>query len=158
MAKDYKYNSPSLETFKDLLSNSGLNGALEFLNHGTPHRYTGIYRFDGAVLRNMALYDCYDQQLIKGEDAPMAATYCSLVKKQELLEINDAHQDVRVKNIIFTPVVSYCGVLIRDAAGNPFGTLRHFDMKRCQEPYLDFSLLEEATKHVFTYLEKVKRS
>ena len=109
-------NSPgldsSLETFKALLKNSGLHDALRFLSHRTPHRYTGVYKFDGETLRNLALYDSYDPKLIKGEDAPMAATYCSLVQTQGKLGINDAENDKRVKGIIITPVVSYCGVLI----------------------------------------------
>jgi hypothetical protein len=143
----------SLEKFKSLLKNSGLHDALGFLSRRTPHRYTGVYKFDGETLRNLALYDGYDPKLIKGEDAPMAATYCSLVQTQGKLEINDAQNDKRVKEIIITPVVSYCGVLIRDAEGNPFGTLCHFDMKRCQEPLLDFPMLEEAAKYLFKYLE-----
>lgn len=142
----------SLERFKSLLNNSGLHDALGFLCSRTPHRYTGVYKFDGETLRNLALYDSYDPKVIKGEDAPMAATYCSLVQHQGKLEINDAETDRRVKGIIITPVVSYCGVLIRDAEGNPFGTLCHFDMKRCQESVLDFPMLEEAAKYLFTYL------
>ncbi len=147
------FNS-SVECFKSLLINSGLHDALGFLNRRTPHRYTGVYKFDGETLRNLALYDSYDPKLIKGEDAPMAATYCSLVQTQRKLEINDAENDKRVKGIIITPVVSYCGVLITDAAGNPFGTLCHFDMKRCQEPVLNFPMLEEAAKYLFEFLEK----
>ena len=148
-----EFDSP-LENFKSLLKNSGLHDALGFLSRRTPHRYTGVYKFDGETLRNLALYDAYDPKLTKGEDTPMAATFCSLVQTQKKLEINDAENDKRVNEIIITPVVSYCGVLIRDAEGNPFGTLCHFDMKRCQESFLDFPLLEEAAKFIFEYLEK----
>ncbi len=143
----------SVESFKNILIQSGLHDALRFLNHRTPHRYTGVYKFDGDTLRNLTLYDSYDPKLIKGEDAPMAVTYCSLVRTQGKLEINDAENDIRVKNIIITPVASYCGVLIRDAEGKPFGTLCHFDMKRCQEQVLDFPMLEEAAKYLFKYLD-----
>lgn len=138
----------SLESFKSLLKTAGLHEALRFLNSRTPHRFTGIYKFDGDTLRNIALYDDFTPNLQKGEDAPMNATYCSLVQTLEKLEINDSQDDERVKGKINTPVISYCGVLIRDEEGKPFGTLCHFDMKRCQEPTLDFPLLQEAAKYV----------
>ncbi|CAN5118788.1 hypothetical protein BH09BAC2_BH09BAC2_17990 [soil metagenome] len=149
-------NDKPLEEFKDILKNFGLHDALGFLSRRTPHRYTGIYKFDGDTLRNLVLYDGYDPKLTKGEDAPMAATYCSLVKTREKLEIKDSENDEGVKGKIITPVVSYCGVLIKDADGTPFGTLCHFDMKRCEESSLDFQLLEEAAKVVFKYLQIIK--
>ncbi len=145
---------PLLESFENLLKESGIHDALGFLSHRTPHRYTGIYQFDGDTLRNLAMYDCYDPTVENGDDAPMASTYCSLVQTRAQLEIMDAAHDDRVKGIIITPVVSYCGVLIRDAAGKPFGTLCHFDMKRCQEASLDIPLLEQAARLLFKHLKK----
>ncbi|MFD2513189.1 hypothetical protein ACFSRY_04880 [Pontibacter locisalis] len=141
-----------LQEFKDALKASGIHGALHYLNTRTPHRYTGIYKFDGENLRNLALYDRFDSTLTKGEDAPMSATYCSLVQKQQALEITDATEDSRVKGKIITPVVSYCGVLLRDADGKPFGTLCHFDMQRCQERISDFPLLKAAAGILYSYL------
>jgi hypothetical protein len=149
-------NNPDLETelqeFKKILEASGVAGALKFLSQKTPHRYTGIYKYDGDTLRNIALYDSYDQQVQKGEDAPMSATYCSLVRQEQRLEIKDAETDNRVKGKIITPVVSYCGALMKDAEGNPFGTVCHFDMKRCEEPISHFPLLEEATTLLFHHI------
>jgi hypothetical protein len=43
--------------FTDLLHQQGVHAALEHLNHRTPHRYTGLFRFDGEMLRNEALFD-----------------------------------------------------------------------------------------------------
>ena len=141
-----------LKEFENLLINSGIHPALGFLNRRTPHRFTGIYKYDDKTLRNIVLYDSYYPEVIKGDDAPMVATYCSLVKTQQKLEINDAPNDNRVNGIIITPVVSYCGVLIRDSEGNSFGTLCHFDMKRCQERVSDFPLMEEVAKLLFKNL------
>ncbi|AYA37177.1 hypothetical protein D3Y59_09010 [Hymenobacter oligotrophus] len=139
--------------FAEVLRQRGLHAALEYLNNRTPHRYTGIFRFDGATLRNEALFDRYNPTLQKGGDAPMEATYCSLVgQQQQPLEINDASTDVRVKGIVETPVVSYCGVLIRDAQGQPYGTLCHYDMQRCQERSTDVPLLEAAARLFYAYL------
>jgi len=145
---------PDLKEFENLLANSGAHTALGFLNRRTPHRFSGIYKFDEKILRNIMLYDSYYPAVFKGEDAPMVATYCSLVKTQQKLEIHDAPNDKRVNGKIITPVISYCGVLIKDDEGNPFGTLCHFDMKRCQERISDFSLMEEAGKLFFLNLKK----
>jgi hypothetical protein len=131
--------------FTKVLQQSGVHAGLRYLNTRTPHRYTGIFRFDGAVLRNEALLDRYEPALQKGDDVPMEATYCSLVGQQEApLEINDATTDQRVLGKIDTPVVSYCGMLIRDYQGKAFGTLCHYDMNRCQERTTDVPLLEAA--------------
>ncbi|WP_354353170.1 hypothetical protein [Pontibacter aydingkolensis] len=89
-----------LENFKVILESSGVHSALKFLNNRTPHRYTGIYKYDGATLRNIVLYDSYDQELQKGEDTPISATYCSLVLKEQKLEITDASEDNSVKGKI----------------------------------------------------------
>lgn len=141
------------QEFESTLQRQGIHAALKYLNSRTPHQYTGIFRFDGDMLRNEVLFDRYNPQLLKGADAPMVATYCSLVGRQEApLEITDATTDVRVKGKIETPVISYCGVLIRDAAGKAFGTLCHYDMQRCEERTADLPLLQAAAKMLYQHL------
>ncbi|MCB2409811.1 hypothetical protein [Hymenobacter lucidus] len=131
--------------FTSILKQGGIHAGLEYLNGRTPHQYTGIFKFDGDTLRNLALFDRYQPAVEKGGDTPMEATYCSLVGKQEApLEINDAAVDPHVKGLIKTPVISYCGVLIRDAQGKAFGTLCHYDMQRCEERTTDLPLLQAA--------------
>lgn len=140
--------------FTSILQQQGIHAALHYLNGRTPHRYTGIFRFDGDMLRNEALYDRYQPSLQRGEDAPMSATYCSLVGRQQApLEITDATTDLRVRGVIITPVVSYCGVLIRTAQGQPYGTLCHYDMQRCQERTTDQPLLEAAAALLYQQLQ-----
>ncbi|WP_299754308.1 hypothetical protein [uncultured Pontibacter sp.] len=147
-----EYFAKELQEFKAELENAGIPGALRYLNARTPHRYTGIYKYDGEILRNVAIYDKYDPNALKGEDAPMGATYCSLLVKERALEITDAAEDDRVKNVIITPVTSYCGVLMKDHAGNAFGSLCHFDMNRCQERTTDFPLLELAAEILYQHM------
>ncbi|TPE43446.1 hypothetical protein [Pontibacter mangrovi] len=146
------YFEKELQEFKEALGSAGIHGALRYLSHRTPHRFTGIYRYDGEMLRNVAIFDKYDPALKKGEDAPMKATYCSLLQVRQALEIMDATEDERVKGLVVTPVTSYYGVLMRDAHGRPFGSLCHFDMKRCQERLNDFPLLEAAAKVLYDHL------
>ncbi|RIJ42015.1 hypothetical protein [Pontibacter oryzae] len=148
--------SVEFREFNDALSSAGAYGALRYLNKRTPHRFTGVYKYVGNTLQNIVLYDRYDPTIHMGADTPLAATYCSLLQKQQALEINDASEDERVKGVIETSVVSYCGVSIKDDEGNPFGSLCHFDMNRCQERYSDFPLLEAAAKVLYNYIHSDK--
>ncbi|RPD44149.1 hypothetical protein DNI29_22395 [Hymenobacter sediminis] len=130
----------------------GLPTALHYLNARTPHRYTGLWRFEGNMLRNVALYDRADPTRQRGEDAPLSATYCALVGRQQApLAIHDATTDARAQGVP-TPVVSYCGVLVQDAQGRPFGTLCHYDLDRCQPRLSDVPLLEAAAALFYEHL------
>ncbi|TGE21065.1 hypothetical protein [Hymenobacter metallicola] len=139
--------------FAALLRQQGVHAALRYLNGRTPHQYTGVFRFDADMLRNVALFDRFQPTVQKGGDAPMGETYCSLVGQQQApLEITDASVDPRVQGVISTPVVSYCGVLIRDTQGKAFGTLCHYDMQRCEERTTDMPLLQAAAGMLYQYL------
>lgn len=147
---------PEIDAFTTTLQSQGLHAALNYLNSRTPHRYTGIFRFDGDTLRNEVLFDRSQPAVRRGDDVPLAVTYCSLVgRAQAPLQILDAATDPLAQPIT-TPVVSYCGVLIRDAQGRPYGTLCHYDMQRCQERTTDLPLLEAAVNQLFEYLHKSK--
>jgi len=131
--------------FTTLVQQHGVHAALAYLNRRTPHRYTGLFRFEGDMLRNEALVDGNQPLVQQGDDTPLAATFCALVgRQQEPLEILDAATDPAFRGLVDTPVMSYCGVLIRDAQGQPYGTLCHYDMQRCQERTTDQPLLAAA--------------
>lgn len=132
--------------FAALLQQQGVHAALGYLNHRTPHRYTGVYRFDGDMLRSEVLFDRKLDDVRQGADAPLAATYCSLVGRDEApVQILDAAVDPQALGIE-TPVISYCGALIRDGQGKAFGTLCHYDLQRCQERTTDQPLLTAAAQ------------
>ena len=141
-----------IAAFSALLAQHGVHEALGYLNGRTPHRYTGVYRFDGDMLRSEALFDRKMPDVRLGTDAPMAATYCSLVGRQEApVQILDATLDPQALGIE-TSVISYCGVLIRDGQGKAFGTLCHYDLQRCQERTTDKPLLEAAAQLLYRQL------
>jgi hypothetical protein len=143
---------PEVEAFTALLQHQGIHAALEYLNHRTPHRYTGVFRFDGELLRNEALFDRYQPSVRQGVDVPMATTYCALVGRQEApLNILDATIDPQAQGVD-TAVISYCGVLIRDAQGQAYGTLCHYDLHRCQQRTTDLPLLEAAAQLLYQQL------
>ena len=146
---------PEISAFTALLQ-QGIPEALQYLNSRTPHRYTGIFRFEGDVLRNEALFDRYQPSVRQGDDVPMAVTYCALVGRQQApLQILDATVDPQAAGVD-TPVISYCGVLIRDAQGHAFGTLCHYDLQRCQERITDLPLLEAAAQLLYRHLHPAR--
>lgn len=68
--------SPELAEFRAALR-EGVHAALRYLNSRTPHRFTGVYRYDGEMLRNMALFDRFEPDQQRGGDIPMAdGTLC----------------------------------------------------------------------------------
>lgn len=128
--------------FQDVLQRTGLHGALRFLNGRTPHRFTGVYRYDGPILRNVGLYDQFNPEQPQGDDAPIENTFCSLLPGfGGALAFLDAAADPRVAHVA-TPVVSYCGVQLRGGDGVALGTLCHFDLNPCQSRTSDLQFLE----------------
>lgn len=133
------------------LSLGGLRGALAFLNRRTPHRYTGVFRFDGDMLRNVALVDKWDSSVLKGDDVPIATAYCAHLQRTGLpLEVEDGDADPRVPWMHGSPIVSYCGAVIKDPQGEPWGALCHFDSARCDSRASDMPLLLAAATVLYS--------
>lgn len=117
----------------EILSRNGLHAALKLLNARTPFRFTGVYRFDGSLLSNVALYDRWATDQPRGGDAPIGETYCAITGKlNDSLVVSDGRRDPRHPWMRGNSVVSYCGVPIRAESGIAIGTLCHFDDKPCQ--------------------------
>ena len=109
----------AISTMTQVLQEEGVHGALRFLNKRTPHRFTGIYRYDGDTLRNVYIFDVFDPDVTKGQDVPMADAYCANVGlKGSGIEFSDISAENSVETRHGSPVVSYCGALIRDLHGN----------------------------------------
>ncbi|MEO5821222.1 MAG: hypothetical protein ABIT71_12025 [Vicinamibacteraceae bacterium] len=144
---------PIVQEVQSRLEESGLHGALALLNSRTPHRFTGAYRYDGEVLRNEGLYDRFSPEGVRGEDVPMPLAYCALVGERNAgLEFADAREDPRFAWKPGSPVVSYCGALMRDESGRPYGTLCHFDALRCEPNMTELEQLEKVAPLIFRWL------
>ncbi len=143
--------------FSRILQMQGVHGALRFLNSRASHRFTGIYRFDAPTLRNVSLLDADEPTLKKGDDAPLDATYCSIVGIFERpFTTEDASLDPRlVGHVARDSVQSYCGVLLRSASGAPFGTLCHFDLVPRDVPVDDVALMEAVAPMLMAALEAI---
>ena len=143
------------EELRGLLRNGGVGDVLKYLNARTQHRFTGLYRFDGAVLRNVALFDREQPQSLRGADSPLRETYCSIVgETQAAVAITDANADPRTaSNPGRESVLSYCGALVRATDGTPIGTLCSFDPAPQPVRDDDIALLEATARmlgHVVT--------
>ena len=129
--------------FASTLASRGLHAALAYLNSRTPHRCTAIYRYDGPTMASVMLYDRMEPAATRGIDVAVADAYCAQVAQRgQPFEFRDttllARGDRRARN----PVVCYCGVLIPDGAGVPWGTLCHYDFQPCQMRRTDIPLLQ----------------
>jgi CheY-like chemotaxis protein len=116
--------------FRRILREEGFHAALGVVNQSGAHRFTGMYRFDGDMLRNVHLFDRANPTVRRGDDAPLAETYCSLVgAARGPFVTTDAEADPRLlEHPARLCVRSYCGALLRHADATPFGTVCSFDV------------------------------
>lgn len=139
--------------FESVLSGEGLHAALAFLNQRTAFRFTGLYRFDGDMLRNVALFDRWHPAQTSGEDAPTAQTFCAIVGDLlRPLEVVDGRTDDRFPWMKQNAVVSYCGVPVFDDRQKAVGTLCHFDLRPCQAAISQLPLMEGAAEMLLPYV------
>ena len=139
--------------FERILKSKGVYEALRFLNARTPHQFTGVYRYDGTMLRNIVLFDQYDPDVYHGDDFPMEDAPCACVGAHGgTLVVEEFLSDPRFRRS-FAPIVSYCGALVCTPDGTPFGTLCHFDIKPCEAPPNNVLLLEAVAPIVYAVLD-----
>ncbi len=135
-----------VEQFATLLAQRGLHPALGFLNARTRHRFTGVYRFDPPMLRNIALFDRENPTLCLGNDTPMRETYCSLICRDAApFATDDAGADARLSmHPARGSVIAYCGVPIMSEDRAPVGSLCHFDLRPRLTSLAEIPLLQRA--------------
>ena len=140
--------------FEQIFKDAGLWEALSFLSVRVPYRFTGAYRYDDTMLRNIALVDRSDPTVRSGDDFPLVDAPCATVGKHGgQLVVVDFVTDPRFQRS-FEPIVSYCGALIKNADGQEFGTICHFDFKPCQTSHTHAVLLERVAPFVSCALQR----
>ena len=148
--------TPFNDEIERALRSGGLHSVLRMLNARGTHRFTGIYRYDGEWLRNVALFDRWSAESTKGEDAPMQETFCAIVPSEgSVLEVLDGGSDQRFPWMSENAVVSYCGALIRSESGEPFGTLCHFDEQRCETASTEFPMMAAAAPLIYREIARL---
>jgi len=138
--------SRDVEEFEEALASGGIRGACAYLNQRAPHRFTGIYRLEGEMLRNLHLVDAENPDLTIGMDAPLHETYCSITgSSDEPFMTADAQEDERLRqHPARGTTLSYCGVPLLDSGGRAVGTLCHFDLSPQPVPRSELPLLRIA--------------
>lgn len=130
------------------LARDGLGGALQFLNARVPHRFTGVYRLDGPMLRNVALADKHlHLEPVDLKVVPLKDSFCQFVLRDTIFLTSESGRDERLAGHPYGGVVGcYVGVPISRSAGTLDGTLCHFDL--ASHPITDdeFLLLERAAR------------
>jgi GAF domain-containing protein len=137
-----------------VISGGGVHAALRFLNARAPHRFTGIYRCDPPVLRNVQLFDRENPALEVGDDVPLRETYCSITSASAApFSTPDAAADERLEgHPARESTLSYCGVPLLDPSGESLGTLCHFDVVPHPIPHAEIPLLQAAAPIVLQTL------
>ena len=113
------------------LSGDGVLAALAWLNARTRFRFTGLYRAEPPLLRNLYLVDRENPALnVSGEICPLDETYCAITCASDAeFTTSDARRDGRlVEHPARRSVISYAGVPVRLGAGAQ-GTLCHYDLR-----------------------------
>lgn len=140
---------------RDMLSTSDLTEVLRFLNQRARFRFTGVYRTDPPLLRNVCLFDRENPSLLLGGDAtPLDRTYCGIVYDTRApFYVEDAISDSSLTaHSARETVVSYAGVPVRDASGQVVGTLCHFDMRPRMLPDDEIKVLEGVAQSISMWL------
>ena len=124
-------NVNDLGEFDAVLQSTGVLGALAYLNSRTPHRFTGIFRYDGEQLVNLFIYDRENSKAELWAPFPKDNSYCGVVHDTEAsFVVANSKTDARVNNHPASArIASYCGVPLQNSDGSLFGSLCHFDFK-----------------------------
>lgn len=152
-AEEINANKPltsEVFNFIELLGRHNLHTALTYLNSRTPHRYTAIYQFKEQLLKNVCLVDKYNPSVKQGQDAHIENSYCAALPSALSLDMLSHIPESYLR--VPSPVEAYGGVLITDDDGNPFGSLCHFDYRRCEVNRNDIPLLRKAAPLIYSYL------
>jgi GAF domain-containing protein len=130
--------------FRHVLDSGGVRAALRFLNERSVHRFTALFRFEGATLRNLHLVDRDDPTVERSPDLPVLESYCVFVRQtSQPFLTSDSLNDPRVEgHPKQRSVQSYCGIPLMDEDGTLFGTICHFDFEAVAFTNEEIFLLE----------------
>lgn len=142
----YVLVTPTLDALRAMLDCDGMHALLAALNGRTRYRFTGIYRVDPPLLRNVALHDRENPiHRLGGDINTLDETFCATtVSTAGPLVITDAPADARFAgHAACAGVHAYLGVPIRHTDGHVFATLCHFDPRPRLAPLGEHELLTD---------------
>ena len=130
--------------FTSTLSSVGIHAALGYLNSRTRFRFTGIYRPEPPLLRNLHLFDRENPTLnVCGGVSSLDDTYCAIAcATNAAFSTTNAGRDPRLRShAARDAVLSYAGAPVRHN-GSVTATLCHFDVRPRLIPAGELQVLE----------------
>ena len=115
--------------FRRTLKEDGLWAGMRYVNKLSPYRYSAVFRFEGAMLRNVCLVD-REQLDVRGcPEMPVTESYCVYVRDAAAeFAVENAHMDCRVLGHPKAGrIQSYYGVPLIADDNRLLGTICHFD-------------------------------
>jgi hypothetical protein len=141
--------------FAAVCDGSGLGPALNLLNDGVLHRYTGFYQATAVAMINLALADKAGEPRPDFLAAvPVASSFCQFVLRDGSFFTDDSAADDRLDGHPYKGVMlAYCGVPVFNAEGEPAGTLCHFDVVVRNVAEVQFARLHAAASMLSLHLK-----
>ena len=132
----------------------GVEAGLKFLNARTGYRYTAIYRFEGAMMRNIYLYDRQGEAVSDFAKVPLGDSFCQFVMAEGGFYTPDSSQDERLLGHSYQGVLNaYFGLPLSRKPGTIYGTFCHFDFKPLLIDDSEIEFLQSVTPWLMDYLE-----
>lgn len=147
-------NLRSVDAFLDVVRRSGVEESLAWLNSGVPHRFSAIYRFEGALLRNEFLFDkkgaARPEFLLA---VPFEVSFCRFALRDGSFRTDNSAADERLRDHPYRGVVvSYHSVPVMTREGGIWGTISHFDTEAIHLADEEFELLKAAALELPAFL------
>ncbi len=127
------------------LNTGQIQSALRLLNQSSPHRFTGLFCWEGSAFRSAYLFDREQQEAGSTEMyVPFDESYCSFVSKtQKTFIVLDSLTDPRLEgHPARADFRSYAAVPIFNEDGSFWGTLCYFDAHDNQVSPTQIEILE----------------
>lgn len=143
-----------IQWFVRVCESEGLAGGLRELNARVPHRYTGVYRFEGELMRNLELVDKSGE--VRPEHlavVPFRDSFCQYVLRDGEFRTCDSGRDRRLDGHVYQGVLlSYHGVPVLDDKGELYGSLCHFDSEDKELNDTEFAMMQRVARVLPAFL------
>ena len=113
-----------------IVAQSGVRAGLMFLNGLTSHRFSALYRFDDATLKNLVFFDRENPEQNSSPEIPVLCSYCVFVRdSRHTFCVENSPEDARtIGHAKRLEIRAYCGVPLLDEYGAMFGSICHFNV------------------------------
>jgi GAF domain-containing protein len=136
------------------IERGGLEAGLKFLNARSAYRYTAIYRLEGAMMRNIYLYDRLGEAVSDFAKVPLEESFCQFVMAGGVFCTGDSGQDARLRDHPYQGVLNaYFGLPLSRKPGTLYGTFCHFDFRPQVIEDSEIEFLQSVTPWLLDYLE-----